>query len=361
VKIYCIKVDALPFCQEVLQIQNLVSGALLRQVGGVFTTSSLIQMFTGKLSSDYEPQGVGYHLFKKKRDKNGVPNWTWMNEYIQFYLHDKGFDCIERNQGMIMDECLGFSKYPNLYSERTTPWDQHDNKSYKYLREQGKEWEESRDDEFRWIDKTKEAKGNIFYFINYSHFHSVISTVESKHKKYHKIAGENVLEILGHYDFNEPDSLFWIFSDHGAWHHPHLGKFPLPEHFYTWAIVKDNTKEPLTFPNKIISMQDFPMFIRSKFGSPIQQFPKDRIFLTEDGRQAVRREVMTTAIACQFPEPNKMDCLLYHICLNRYLLRESVFEKGGLVIETKVKSPKSSKSFGILRKALRENFDWVTK
>ena len=67
-KIYCIKVDALPFCQEVLQIQNQVNGTLLRQVSGAYTLSSLIQMFTGKLSSDYEPQGVGYVLYKTKHN-----------------------------------------------------------------------------------------------------------------------------------------------------------------------------------------------------------------------------------------------------------------------------------------------------
>lgn len=357
-KIYCIKVDAMPFCQEVLQMQNQVNGTLLRQVSGAYTLSSLIQMFTGKLSSAYEPQGVGYCLWKTKCGKDGISQWSWMNDYVQFYLHDKGFDCIERNQGVIMGEVLGFSKYPQLYSERTTPWDQHDNKSYKFLVEQGKEWIESRDDEFKWIDKAKKAKGDIFYFINYSHFHATVALVESKHKNNHKIAGENVLELLSHYDFNEPDSLFWIFSDHGPWYHPTMDKFPLPEHFYTWVIVKDNTKKPLTFPNKIISIQDFPMFIRSKFGHPIQQFPKDRIFLTEDGRQNIQNKVMTTAIACQFPKPNKMDCLLYHKPANTYLQRESVFEKSGLVITTK---PQLSESFDILMNALKKNFDWIPK
>ena len=357
-KIYCIKVDALPFCQEVLQIQNQVNGTLLRQVGGAYTLSSLIQMFTGKLSSDYEPHGVGYELWKKKRDKNGVSNWSWMNEYIHFYLHDKGFDCIERNQGVILFNVLGFGKYPELYSERTSPWDQHDGQSYKFLIEQGKEWKESRNDEFRWIDKAKEAKGDIFYFINYSHFHAAIARAENKHKNNHRIAGENVLEILSHYDFNEPDSLFWIFSDHGSWYNPTMDKFPLPEHFYTWAVVKDNTKVPLTFPNKIISIQDFPMFIRSKFGSPVQEFPKDRIFLTEDGRQQIQNKMMTTAIACQFPEPNKMDYLSYHSPANEYLQRESVFEKGGLVVNTKIRL---SESFEILMETLKKNFDWIPK
>lgn len=66
-KIYCIKIDAMPFCPEILKIAKLTYRMLLRQISGAYTLSSLIQMFTGRISSDFESRGVGYCLWKTRQ------------------------------------------------------------------------------------------------------------------------------------------------------------------------------------------------------------------------------------------------------------------------------------------------------
>jgi len=360
-KIYCIKIDALPFRPEVLAIAKTTSGTLLRQVSGAYTLASLIQMFTGRVSSDFESQGVGYCLWGDKRDENGFANWSWMENYIQFYLLKKGFYFINRNYDIIMNKVLGFGRFSE-FNRSLLPEDNLDGKSHSYLITHNPEQVKSRDREFAWIDKAQAAKGDFFYNINYGHFHAAVHPNANREKAQQRIAWENVLELINHYDFSESEALFWIFTDHGSWRNPFCDAYPYPEHFYTWAVVRDNSKNPLVFPSKVISIQDFYSFIKYKFDTDIQlpDFSKERIYITEDGRQNIAHKYITTAIACRFEKwrndfPLQMNYLMYHKPANRFVQRISELNDEQFTVKTKdIKQIDES-----LMDVLRSRFSWI--
>lgn len=362
-KIYCIKCDAMPFCREVLEMAKIMNGTLVRQVSGCFTTTTLIQMFTGKLPSDLEPQGVGHSLWRSKIDTNGLVNWSWMKKNIQFYLIDKGFKFWSRNNGSMM-RSLGFKSFPQ-FQEDSLAYQEACIKNGSRLEladamfGSSARYKKLRDIEFAYIDwMQKPTEENRFYFPSYNHFHIIC---DCGFKKNHRQpAGEHLLELVRHFDFTEPDSLFWFFSDHGMWNG--LASYPLPRHYYTWAIVKDNSKNPISFPLKVISAQDFSPLIHTKFGdsSPIP-FSKDRIFFTEDGRCHFNKNSSTTAIACRFKNwigdyPLEISSLIYHKPAARFLQRKIKFDKDGFdtndVDDTSVVD-------GQLKEALISKFTWV--
>lgn len=56
-KIYAIKIDAMPYCQEVLALADMCKGKLKRQISGCYTGETMVQFLTGRNSSDLEPRG----------------------------------------------------------------------------------------------------------------------------------------------------------------------------------------------------------------------------------------------------------------------------------------------------------------
>ena len=363
-KIYCIKFDTMPFCHEVLKMAKIMDGTLLRQVSGCFTTTTLIQMFTGKQPSDLEPQGVGYCLWHSKMDADGMVNWSWVKKNIQFYLIDKGFKFWSRNNGDVL-RSLGFKSFPQFQDDSSVLDTVYvgDKPHPKVIADDmlgsGVGYKKLRDVEFDYIDwMQKPTEENRFYFPSYNHFHSVC---ECGFKENHRqAAGEHLLELVRHFDFTEPDSLFWFFSDHGMWHG--LGGYPLPKHYYTWAIVKDNSKNPISFPSKVISAQDFSPLIRTKFGdSSPTSFSKDMIFFTEDGRREYDRNNSTTAVACRFENwvgdyPLEISSTVYHKPDNRFRQRKIKLSKDGLDINDVEDISTVDEQ---LKKALVSKFVWV--
>jgi len=346
-KIYCIIIDTMPFCPEVLEINNMVKGDLLRQVSGCYTLTSLAQMLTGKLSTDLEPSGIGYGTWSDRLDSNGIVDWKWLETSIPFYLwKEKDFKFISRNLD-ILTVLFAFKKYPQFYK---------DSKGYNEA------------EQHEYIKRIQgESKGNTFHFLNYRNFHDAC---QRSYKfdgdalyKNQRIAGQ---EILGYFekdwDFSEPDSLFWFFSDHGAWFHPHFHGYPFVQNFYTWAIVKDNLENPIDIKQKVISTQDFPLILRHKFGNvPLPEFSKDRIFLTEDGRAGIKLKEITTAIACRFKNwsgdfPLQLSYLIYHHPADNFLQRKVKFDRDGFTIDEVVDTSVVDEQ---LKEALISKFTWV--
>ena len=71
-KIYCVLFDTLPLFGKLVSVAKSNGMELLRQVGGCFTTTTCVQMFTGKLPSDLEENGIGYELCGQL-DDYGLP------------------------------------------------------------------------------------------------------------------------------------------------------------------------------------------------------------------------------------------------------------------------------------------------
>lgn len=357
-KIYCIKLDAMPFCSDVLRIQDKVNGHLVRQVSGCFTTETMVQMLTGKHSSLLQKHGIGYTTWMdyvkdmskavgriEDRPMDGVTDWPWIKESIPLLLRKKGFKCTAKNPSILCG-LFGFIRYPDFYKRITLS---------------------GRTKEIEYTEQIQSEKNeNILHFISYSHFHSACDNSGSKiqMEKAHQQAGKNILDLFSYYDFSEPDTLFWIYSDHGPWRHPDFGGYPKPINFFTWAIIKDNTELPVVPKLKVISAKDFFQVILSKFDNTLVPFTQDKnkIYITEDGRLNINPKKSTTAIACKFLDwesviPTAMRYLIYHKPDNRFLQKDIGLDENGFVLSESEKMKEDEE----LMDALLSNFNWIKK
>lgn len=353
VKIYCIKIDSMPFLSSVLDIARRVGGMVLRQVSGCFTIETIVQMMTGKHSSCLENHGIGYHTWISKvediskavgpldtRPKTAFPDWSWIRKSIPFLLKEQGYECIEKNSD-VLGGSLGYLRYPDFYKRIPTS---------------------TLEGEINFITDVQTVKNkNILYFINYNYFHDICNdncNLGEWNRRLNQ-ASCSVLNLLSHWNFKEPDSMFWIFSDHGPWLHPKFRGYPEPTHFFTWSILRDNTDNPIKLDLKIISAKDFFSIVMSKFGNPFCQ-SKDKIYITEDGRLEIIPTKSTTAIACRFSNwindfPTKMEYLIYHEIDNKFIQMVALLDEKSFVIEKKNVEIESE-----LVASLVQNFDWIT-
>jgi len=366
-KIYCILLDTMPFCSEVQEILKITGGTLARQVSGCFTNESLIQMFTGKLTSDLEPNGIGYRLTWNRFGRYQISIWSWMKEFIQFYLRDKGFNFVSRNHKEIVSTVLGFGNYPEFYTDTSVDRLDMADPSLKQLLCNNNEGKKFEQEEFDYIDKIQQPSDkNIFHLISYTHYHSAVHSDIHRQKSKQLAAGNRVLELLKHWDFSEPDALFWIFSDHGSWFNPRVDAYPHPQHFYSWVIVKDNSKNSINLVSKVIDIKDFTSYMKLKFDFiPLPEIfaSKKRIYLTEDGRMAIDEEHMTTAIACCFEKwkkdfPQQMNYVIYHKPDNCFIQRKAIFDENSFITKVETLSNVIDDS---LVNALIQKFDWISK
>ena len=100
------------------------------------------------------------------------------------------------------------------------------------------------------------------------------------------------MDWLSNWDFNEPDSLFWIFCDHGL---PNESNHLIyPNSYLSWALVKDNTSNPIVPGRKVIHPTDFYATVMNKLGLTIdneisgvcitEKLDEDRLYISEDAR-----------------------------------------------------------------------------
>jgi len=371
-KIYCIKLDAMPFNNEVLLLQKKVKGYLQRQVAGLFTINACIQLFTGKVTCSLTPKGIGYHNWMDSKRDNGRVNFDWEKEFIQFYLEEKKFNFISRNVlGLYL--VYGLDKYNFLMKDSSTVMDRFDKNKWvlptrwsseiaqSILIGTGEKAAQAINDEIEYVKKiqSRKVKGNEFYFISYNHYHIACqwgANSPAQLKNAQKRAWKNAFDVLKCWDFEEEDALFWFFSDHGAWFHPSITANPLPDHYFVWNIVKDNTGSKIK-PPQVMSIQDFPKAIKNIVENKkvFEPYSKDRIFLTEDGRAAIDATRMTTAIACQVDlEQRQLRHTSYHLGNKKFVHKRTFLDDKGFILKTE-----NGKRWLWQEEELKNNFDWV--
>lgn len=342
----------MPFCDDVFRIQEMVKGSLVRQISGCFTTETTVQMLTGKHSSLLEEHGIGYTRWIDKckdpskihgpiefRDKDALPEWLWIENTLPFILQQKKGYQFEALNPLVLCGVFGYLRFPDLYKRVIIPESD--------IEKQGE-----------YIRRIQLKREDVFHLISYNHFHDACdlsSDFENLKKKGEEV-GQYMLDIFKYWDFSEPDSLFWIHSDHGQWRFPWLGGYPLPHNFITWAIIKDNTNNSLIPKLKVISAQDFFSVILSKFGLMNCSLNTNRIYITEDGRCNIDPKKSTTAMACKF-DGEFFDYLIYHEPDNDFLQRRLLYFDNK---KNFVQNSEKDKDFDSdLVNALKQNFDWV--
>ncbi len=350
-KIYCIKLDAVPFCPEILLIQQIVDGHFARQVSGSCSLETACQMLTGRHSSLLEPHGMGHTLWMDKckdiskavgrvesRPAEALPDWSWINETLPLILSKKGYKCEALNP-FVLSGCFGFCKYPEFYRHRSILIERI---------------EEHKD----YIQGIQAKQNNMLYMINYGVGHDAVDTSSSFEDMKCKMQEvcKTIINILKYWDFSESNSLFWIYSDHGPWRWPVLGAYPEHRNFITWAVIRDNSNKTIEIKSKVISAKDFFSLVISKFNSYFDIIDKNRIYITEDGRYVIDAKKSTTAITCKF-ENDIFTYLTYHEIENKFLQKTLIYSN-----DTKdflMLSKSETDLDAHLVEALIKNFSWV--
>jgi len=372
VKIYCVLFDTMPLLRSVVELAQRNGMELLRQVGGCFTTTLCAEMLTGKLPSDLEKNGIGYdrHQCYRNGDESDV-HWPWEKELILNRLLEYGWR-VKLHNGHFFSSILSnnpaferTTSFPGgLEAEEKKTWGNEtiaqvilggdENSERFYL------------NEFQNIHQiqSERTQKNTFYFIKYDQFH--VATLKGSPKS---IAEDRVIQLLEQWDFNEPNAVFWFFSDHGDWRN--MTEHPSPHHYLSWVMFKDNTADAIEARSKVVSAGDFFATVMNKFGYDYGHIPQirsiqdsqdpSRIYFTEDGRQRFDPLNSTTAIACRFTDwhgdrPTRIKHVSYFKPTSEYKSIVSDIDQDGFVrncVRTDEPDPD-------LKKALVDRFEWVS-
>jgi glycosyltransferase involved in cell wall biosynthesis len=370
-KIYCVLFDTMPLLDEVVSLAKENAIELLRQVGGCFTTTSCIEMLTGKLCSDLEKNGMGYERHNRYRDPvtNDI-HWPWEKELIVNRLLEHGWQVSLHNSvyfSTVLSSNPAFEKTTSLpggLQAEKEFW--NDKKAIvETILGDGPQSEQFYQDEIRHIHQIQSEKPakDKFYFVKYDQFH--VANVEKSDKN---AAARRVIELMKQWDFNEPNAMFWFFSDHGDWRM--MGEHPQPDHYLAWVMFRDNTADAVEVKSRFIFAGDFFPTIMNKFGYGYESIPEarsvrkpqdtDRIYYTEDGRQRFDVNDSTTAIACRFTgwdrgRPSGLVQVSYFKPRNEFVCLLAHLNADGFVTNT----VRIDKIDECLKQALIDRFEWV--
>ena len=370
----------MPLTDMIVKVSKEKNLHLLRQIGGCCTFSSMITMFTGKMPSDWLPNGVisikhGDPREKKEKSQN---YWPWEEGLVikfpvfnHIYLSDVRLIKI-------------FSK-KKCGRRRGNPWIQKPNfalgrkASQKVLLpnkyEEIKKLHEDRIVKVHQI-QSNPIDGIDLYIIRDEVYHTLDSRKLSnrgdndKLKNELKNSAENtIFDFINAWNFNEPDSIFWVFSDHGPQYKK--GNSPDFHNYGSWVLFKDTTQNPIKVKSNCIWIGDFFSTISKKLQLSVKNstsrsidssVDQDRIFYVEDSRRGVDKTRSTVGIACRFIDwknnlPRAILQVEYYIIEDRFTCAKIEIDKNLLTGRVIQQNTIDSK----LKKALIGRFKWIKK
>jgi len=262
-KIYCILNDS-------ISLGNILEPYLkdkgfhhFTQISNYFSNTSVISLLTGKLPSDLEKGGIGYHTHFNYK-VNGKIEYPWKEQLMIHKLYKKGWD-------------IHFINAPWFYL--TTCSDDFIKKTTV---------KESEEKEFIQKIQAEKTDKNTFHLFKNNQYHNAISHKSNKTK-----ALEEIKQSLSYWDFEEEDALFYIFSDHPNCLTIH--RHCIAPNMLTWACVKDNTRTLGDIKRNYIHIKDF-----NNLNIITENEEEGRIYFTEDARCELDSQKSTTAVACKF-------------------------------------------------------------
>ncbi len=329
-KIYLLCIDAFPKTHNLeniakskgLQIRPLITN-------GTFTTITFNSIFLGGLPSDIVKGGMTWfsnrfpdiYEWRKQSNRpldsqlqaqkvpmiihNHVPwfirNLLWYN-FFPISSVDHYRKVVITNEDL--EKMSKHPKYNHIKFTSTNPdgthnvfreWADHDlcKKYYKSEKE--------------YIKDIQSVKGHFFFMTDLCHWHE-----SCYYENIDKITAiKRSEEWLSWWDFDEPDSIFMVFADHGYM----VQKSCPPKDYLTWLFFKDNTSDK-TIPRALSSSGDLYYYILKRFGisdvprvegfsSIDEPLNKNRIYLVEDARCSTGTNNLDTAVAAKIIEWNE--------------------------------------------------------
>lgn len=323
--INCFLFDALQYDED---IKNSLTSKTLDYrtcVTNSFTTTSLVSFFSGLLPSKINKLGIGYGSVYSKLNEEEKSVWdskiilnslddSWEINYLS---DDKNIDFLE-------NECFTVNKKVNKII-------------YKSFIDEKKKIE----------DLLKHKKKNRLNFIKLNHLHDAYDCNSEFFTKT-KDAKKMFEEIINFIDFEQDDTLFWFFGDHGNW--AYIDKYMTPPHStICWSAIKNNIKQ-IEDNRQIAHITDFAHYFNNLVYNKSTNFMKE-FYYSEDGRGAIDNTQTTTfSVLCEM-EANVLYQLSYHAVTKEYKFFRFDYEKQKTIdFDKNVKK----ENVAILRKKLYE-------
>ena len=288
---------------------------------GMFTTTTLLSMFHGRLPSDLVPGGVGYlshqedryYEWMERRDINLVDLLKLAGFEVRLHHHLDfllrmilGFRAadpvLEFEEALKMEDRFSHVSLSGWSAERSKldVFSEYGNKTAR---------DEFYSNEAEYIRKlqAEECEGNLFFVTQQQDWHDAWYTKDMRALPGARARAE---QWLSQWDFSEPDAAFWVFSDHGY----QVSDDVNPKDTLAWVLYRDNTAAPLQPARRVISSLDFYATILHKAGLdqyseeardslsihlPAASAPRRRIFFGEDSRvKSDARFACSSVVSC---------------------------------------------------------------
>lgn len=329
---------------QIKRVAEKNDATYLTQVSNSWTLSSVVPMTTGKFTSDIMYHGLPWEYSKPEIVEKQLQAWS--TDVIQHEMLKRDWDMHYHNNTCLYTLLYGNKKIkqtsitcPETEVEIDGVWG--DPEIIELLFGDSQKSIDFHNKEIDYIKRFQSEKvtKNKFYLLAYQHLHAAIGTGQDLNKVPEKIdlskANDRLIDLINAWDFDEPDSVFIFFSDHGNFRLVDRWMSP-PHAWLTWAIIKDNTQDR-KIQKKLISIRDIYKLLSDKVGfeyemadradleSMFTEQNKDRIYFGEDGRSVVNPAHSTTATAIKVLEwqdnghPKKFMQLSYHKPANGFI------------------------------------------
>ena len=297
-KIYSILFDTLPRhpeMEELFKSKGLHFGDYLTQPD---TVTTLVSMFSGNRPSEMRDCGIGHsHTYAGLSEEDKI---VWDKKILlkdlpedwNIHIHSMPETRGDNNS---IPGCWPMYKSektsPGLYDCKLVPDDIcgrfRDFKFYDYVQSS---------DEKNFIKKMQKLPSdeNHMVILKYNHYH------DAERGKQKDVLGlfKGIVETI---DFEEDNSLFWIFADHGEPQGITKNHNP-PDSFLSWISVTDNITNQRVTKSKIASIDFKNTVLNRVFGKKLpndvlDDLDMNRIYVTEDSRAAVSEYNCTSVSA----------------------------------------------------------------
>ena len=335
-KIYCILFDTVPRHPKIKNILEKKGISFSDHITCSSTVPTLVTMLSGKTPTEmFGVGGIGHsHTYSKLLTEEKTKEWDknivlhmlpedW-NIHIHSMPETRGDEItnkvnvsgntlkkggFSRTKTSIQINPNGFRLLPDDLCGRAPNMNFHPyNKN---------------DDEDSFINHMQKLPNNEnnFILLKYNHYHdasrgkSVVYQGKEVNLEYDEVI-DMFVDMIDKIDFDEPDSLFWIFADHGE-PHKMSNIMPPPDAWLAWCGIKDNIRNKKV-DKKIIGCDDFKNTVLNRIYN--KNLPNDilddldmsRIYVREDGRGAINADYATTVSAIKAIDENRYIQFVHH-------------------------------------------------
>ena len=296
-KVYAVLVDTTVLVPALRELAAEKGAHVLHQVTQCYTNASVYSLLTGCQLSDLEDHGTGYYGGMRYHqpfvDDEGVTRqgvvWPWREKNLLRVLQHEGWDVHVHNgsRETWWDPFIDYD--PRITHTSTMDAGGFDTPhALDIVMRRDPAWIAQETEAIRRFQAARPERPT-FYVVTYHDMHSAALRETGR-----DIAHRSLQERLRAWDWDEPDTVFWVWADHGDYGEYRIdGRLRAPN-WLAWAMLKDNTAAPIQPGRRLISIRDVRPTLLARFAparleptdaSPITEpLDPDRIYVIEDSR-----------------------------------------------------------------------------